>query len=328
MTKESRYPEVGQVMRELKLERPQLLQDGPRYVVASTRHEGRPALFKMMVPGAKNPVPPEDEGIWFPGLAGDMRKEAALLEFLSEYRAQITGNVPLLLNYSDEPGRLWYVRELLKGSPMAGPDMPFVFPRTYYELVAPGELVAYFASLQALTTKVTPKLAERLQIRYPRPEMTRRMVDALDGRWSHPAVRRSADRTRRWLEAAEPLLRRSPPVIAHNEPFASHIFLENGRIGLIDWESSSWGHRLHDFSRLWVRFFDDDEYRARFESELTAAGYLSTADDLEAWDITRMVQGVASLNYYHNNHVLPPESEQKLYSMLARELTEIAERHS
>lgn len=325
---ESSYPQVGQVMRSLKLDAIRLLQDGPRYVVASGRYEGRPALFKMMVPYATNPIAPEDEGLWFPGLISDVRKEAALLEFLGAHRTQIAGTVPLLLGSGEAPGSVWYVRELLHGSPMAGPDAPFVFPPKFYDQVVPKKLVGYFLSLHSLTPEIPAKLAEMLPVRHPRTDMTLRLVAALSGHWSHPVVRRLADGIGRWLTSAEPVLERSQPVIAHNEPFATHIFLEHGQIGLIDWESSAWGNRLHDFSRLWVRFFDNEEYRAGFERELMAAGYLKTADDLLAWDVTRMIQAVASLNYYYNNHVLPAESEQKLYSMLADEIAGIAERHS
>jgi len=325
---DSNYPDVNQTMRELGLVVRQLLQDGPRYVVASTEYRGRPALFKMMVPHAENPLAPEDKGLWFPGLKNDVRKEAALLRFLGKHREQIAGHFPLLLASGELTGSVWYVRELLRGSPMAGADTPFVFPAKFYEAVPPGKLVAYFASLHALSPQVPRVLAEQMQVRYPRTDMTLRMVAALDGEWSHPAVRRLAGRLGPWMSEHEPLLRRSERVIAHNEPYASHVFLEHGRIGLIDWESSSWGHRLHDFSRLWVRFFDRDDYRAEFERELAAAGYLDGEDDLAAWDLVRLVQGVASLNYYHNNHVLPAEAEQKLYLVLTDLITEVADRRS
>lgn len=325
---ESNYPQVGQVMRKLKLDVLQVLENGPRYVVVSTRYEGRPALFKMMVPHASNPTLAEDTGVWHPGLYNDVLKEAALLEFLSEHRERIAGTVPLLLNHGTVPGSAWYIRELLPGAPMAGAEAPFVYPAAFYEQVAPSEMVKYFCSLHQLTPLVTPRLERHLKLWYPRTEHIHLLVAALGGDWSHPVVRELAGRLGPWMEANEPVLRRSKRVIAHNEPYASHVFLENGKIGLIDWESSSWGHRLHDFSRLWVRFFDHDEYRAGFEQELAAAGYLESEDDLVAWDMTRLVQGVASLNYYYNNHVLGSDFEQKLYSMLTEAITEIAERRS
>jgi aminoglycoside phosphotransferase (APT) family kinase protein len=325
---ESNYPEVGQTMRKLGLQVSQLLEDGPRYVVASTEYRSRPALFKMMVPHADNPIAPEDTGTWHPGLYNDVLKETALLEFLSEHRQRVAGNVPLLLNHGTEPGSVWYIRELMQGAPMAGAEAPFVFPAKFYEQVPPAKVVAYFRSLHELTPLVTERLARHLRLWYPRTEHVRLLVAALGGEWSHPAVQQLAGRVGPWMDAHEPVLWRSERVIAHNEPYASHVFLEHGRIGFIDWESSSWGHRLHDFSRLWVRFFDRDDYRAEFERELAAAGYLGSEDDLVAWDLVRLVQGVASLNYYHNNHVLAPESEQKLYSVLTGLITGVAERRS
>ena len=319
------YPEVDHVIRELKLPVHQLLEDGPRYVVASTEYQGRPALFKMMVPHAFNPTPPEDAGVWQLSLYDNVRKEIALLEFLTEHRGRIAGQVPELLNHGKTPGSAWYIRELLHGAPMAAAGTPFVFPARFYREVPAARMVAYFRSLHELSPLIRPQLERHLKLWLPRVEHIRLLAVALGGEWSHPEVRRLAARLEPWILEGEPLLRRAGRVIAHDEPFATHIFLEHGKIGLIDWEAASYGHPLHDFSRLWVRFFDNEAYRSEFEQELAGAGYLDGEGAL-AWDVTRMVQSVASLNHYYNNHILAPDIEQRLYSTLSGAIAEIAKR--
>jgi Phosphotransferase enzyme family len=320
----SKYPEVDRVIHELGLKVWQLLENGPRYAVASTEYKEQPALFKMMVPHAENPVPPEDKGVFHPILLDDVRKEIALLGFLSEQQERIAGKTPLLLDHGELPGSAWYIRELMHGSAMATPDQPFVFPEVFYLEVAPVKVVAYFRSLHELSP--TPELSRNFKLWYPRQEHIELLIKSLDSQWSHPEVRKLSGRLGPWLREREPELRRETDrVIAHNEPYASHLFVEDGAIGFIDWESASWGHRLHDFSRLWVRFFDHDEYRAEFEAELREAGYFDGKGALD-WDANRLIQSTASLNYYYNNHVLEPAKEQGLYRILLDLIQDIAKR--
>jgi aminoglycoside phosphotransferase (APT) family kinase protein len=323
----SQYPEVNQVLAKLGLPIWEVLENGPRYVVVSTDYQGESALFKMVVPGAEHKAPTVDSGLKYPTLLEDVRKEVALLEYLSTAEQRLVGLVPKLLGHGEVPGSAWYIRELIHGTPMGRSDQPFLFTDKFYAEVEPRWLVEYFRSLHGVSALVPAEVASHFQLWYPRADHARLLAQSMDSEWSHPQMRRLAGRLGPWLEQYLPRLHGDGRVIAHNEPFSPHIFVEDGRIGLIDWESASWGHRLHDFSKMWLRFFDHESFRKKFEIEVEAAGYLGADGSLE-WDLCRLIESVGTLNHYYNNHELSPHKEQQLYDFLIETISQIAGRRT
>ncbi len=119
----------------------------------------------------------------------------------------------------------------------------------------------------------------------------------------------------------------TPPVITHNEPYASHIFVENGKIALIDWENVAWGHRLHDLSILWMRLIDREDWRDRLYGLLEADGYLESRGERMVWDLEILVQSIANLNYFHFNPMPDPLFGQKANDFFVANIATIIERY-
>jgi aminoglycoside phosphotransferase (APT) family kinase protein len=292
------HPQARAVMQAQGLPVKQVLQNGPRYAVVSTEYEGNYAIFKMVIPDAKNPILRLDpDPLDLVSLEDIMLKEIRLLEMLDSLRERIDGLTTHLYSYSTEPSCIWYLRELYRGRPLGDSKTPFRFDRRFYEEVTAEAVMAYITSLHRLSGEVTPELSNLLVVRWPYEVHTRELAAVLHEDFNHPYVRERSQAIGEFLMQVQREVAGQRDVITHHEPYGAHTFVQNGRIGLIDWEQMALGHRLFDLAIIWVRTFDHPVWQAELMRLMQERDYLND-ESQRAWDMLVLVQCIANNNHF------------------------------
>lgn len=314
------HPEVQRVLDEEKLPVKQILQHGPRYAVVSTEADGQYAIFKMVIPEARGKTNYSEET-----LVEVITKEAALLSFLGEHKNDIRGLVTPILRHSKKEA--WYLRGLLRGRPMASALEPFPFDPSFFEATTPEAVFEFFHSLHKVSAEVPPRLAGTFVTHWPKAIHHRRFVDSLSDNYQHPLVAEHHEFIADFVYTARRFLSDTAPVITHQEAYASHIFVTDGRIGLIDWENASWGHRLHDLSTLWMRWIDHPDWQRRLEELLDEAGYFDTPSERMIWDMELLVKAISNLNWFHFNPMKDPVYGARANDFFVATVATVVERY-
>lgn len=319
------HPQAREVMLAQGLPVKQVLQNGPRYAVVSTEYEGNYAIFKMVIPGARNPVIPgsHDPYKWVP-LSDIMLKEIRLLEMLDSLRDQIDGLTAHLYSYSTEPGCTWYLRELYEGKPLGDSRVAIRFDRRFYEEVTPEAVMGYLASLHRLSPEVTPELKELFSVSWPYDLHTKQLVAVLGEEFNHPLVRKHHKKIGEFLLQTQRDVAGLRTVVTHYEPYGTHTFVQNGRIGLIDWEQAALGHRLYDLAVIWIRTFDHPVWQDELKRQMEVRGYLDE-DSRTAWNMLVLVQAIANYNHFHGAPLSDREYQEGLEEFLGKTIKTIVE---
>lgn len=291
----------------------QVLQNGPRYAVVSTEVDGIFAVFKMVIPGAVNatylekPDPELDVQ-----LTDVMLKEIRLLEFFTLHESELEGATPSLFRYSTDPEASWYLRELFPGKAAGHPRLPFRFDACFYANFQPHDVLAYFESIQRLTALISPELRELFVIRWPNEIHIAQFLESLSGSYNLPAVRLNAAQITAYISSNLDSVLASRNVITHREPFGAHLFRHRDKLGLIDWERASLGHRLFDPAVVWLRSLDNEAWQQGFYHRLIELGYITT-ETAPIWDMLVLIDAIASYNFFSFNPL--PDKDYHRHTM-------------
>lgn len=311
-------PIARDIMLEQGLPIKQVLQNGPRYTVVSTEVDDIFAVFKMVVPGAVNatflekPDPELDVK-----LTDVMLKEIRLLEFFTLHESELEGATPSLFRYSTDPEASWYLRELFPGKAAGHPRLPFRFDVSFYANFNPSDVLAYFASIQRLTSKVSPELLELFVIRWPNEVHLEQLIESLSEDYNLPVVRFNAVRISAFISRVMPPVFASRNVITHREPFGAHLFRHRDKLGLIDWERASLGHRLFDPAVVWLRSLDNEAWQQGFYDRLIELGYITT-ETAPIWDMLVLIDAIASYNFFSFNPLPDKDYHRQTMTSLVR----------
>lgn len=252
---EQLHPVVHEILESRGLQVLTVFQPGPRFAALLVRQGETEAVLKVALPAPR--AEGDEMTVERVRMAHrNIDKEILWLQFLDEWVPESAREKFLftrLMDYSDTETH-WYLREALPGSPMAAANNPFPFPAQLYDLISPQQLFEYFSYIHSISPQTPVNLSSQFWHRWTR-------YDQYDhfGRWLHgmlPKVAQGKEYLGPILDYVEKhkfIMEADQTVLIHQEPFASHIFYHEGRIGLIDWENLDFGHKLYDLSVVWMR---------------------------------------------------------------------------
>ena len=293
----------------------QVLQNGPRYVVVSTEVDEVYALFKMLIPGAVNaPFLEKSDPELEISLDKIMLKEIRLLEFFEQHSDRLRGATPTVFRYDIATSSSWYLRELFPGKAAGHPRLPFRFDSSFYSSFEPEDVMSYIASIQSLTTAISPELKKLCILRWPNEVQVMHLIDCLSEDFNHPAVRSYAAELGKFISTNMDAAAAKRRVITHREPFGAHLFRHRGKLGLIDWERSSLGHPLFDPAVIWLRTLDDKIWQQAFYDHLVQIKYINS-ETAPIWDMLVLIDAIASYNFFSFNPL--PSKDYHQHTMVS-----------
>lgn len=308
------------ILRQQGLQPKQVLRHGPRYLCVMVSRGERQLFFKQLL------LPEQDSDYDIGMLRGAFRRETKLLGWLSDHAFALSLLAPRLLA-AGEGDNPWYLRELIPGQPMSDGGTDFIFARDFFDLVQPEVVVHAFESLHALASKDRAWLETELDLG------TYTLREYADGtHWQVTAQNREhltpyASKVDQFLQQAQPtfdrfMTTRKYSVLGHHEPYPSHLFVLEGRIGLIDWENVGWTNRVQDLSKIWLRSFDAPKWQQRFEDSIRELGYFENGG-WTVWQTELLLQCIANTGYVMRSHLGTSEYRERAVEFFAHTIGRI-----
>jgi hypothetical protein len=270
----------------------EIYRNGPRYWVGRVVRPGQELILKAVIDDAAWSSPGSDR-IFRP--SDQLRAEIAVTEALWHYRDDLAGMAVELVRY-EAGDETWMLRELMGGQNMAAGMSPFVFRADFYEPGVSEAVSDYVEGVQRLTGQVLEVL--RAAPLTSQMSLAAKMV-AVDLDQPTDLLAPYTQAIRSFLLARESLHDACSGTLTHGQVFPPHIYLMQGRAGLIDWENACLNNHLHDFVALYIRGFAQPQWQRAFVERLEQRGVLQTAQDRTLWGVEVLLQAAGNLNYLY-----------------------------
>jgi hypothetical protein len=294
-------PFVLKVLKDNHFKPVEVLRYGPRFICLVVKTGNRIGMFKMVLPvDERTPAntPPDYKWTEFEAIEALERrllKEALFLQFFSQQLGE-AGFEPQIIALS-EGTPVWSVRTFIKERPMSAWDSNFILSPRFYQHVTPRQAVEFFHKLHQLSPAVPQSLTEYIKAFVSTLTNSNRFERSVARAKAMPEFAGLADHLAERFAAVQPRYADYTRVITQYEPYGCHLFLVNGKLGLIDWENIGWGHPLQDLSVLWMRCFDDPEWQAEYIRVMDEYGYFEGNGRLY-WESELIIQGFANHQYF------------------------------
>ena len=304
-------PAVQSILDQNHFELVRILRYGPRFICLKVRSGDRVGMFKMALPVAERSpqlAPPgytwtEHEEILI--LEQRLLKEALFLQFFSQQLGG-AGFEPQVIALSDT-SPVWSLRTYIAEQPLTVDNSDFRFDQRFFELVTPRQAVDFFRKLHELSDRLPQSLTDLIMPYTSALTNPMRFERSLSRAEAMPQFKSQAAHLGRRFQELVPEYDNYRRVITQYEPYSCHLFVVNGKIGLIDWENVGWGHALQDLSVLWMRCFEQPDWQADYLEVLREYGYFGGNGQL-FWDSELLIQSFANHQYFKTtDHIGTPE---------------------
>lgn len=306
---------VADIIARENLQVERVVRNGPRYWVGLVHQWKADLILKVVVSDETWSSP--DTGKKFT-TSDQLRAEITALQGLASHEDRLAGRVPKLVDSSLGP-TVWSLREHIPSQDMAGTVGSLVFRPEFYDLVAPRQLVDYILSYQALT----PELGE-LAAATPQSDQTKMIITDLD--YPHGHLTRLSEQVGRYLRAHEAWHGQQARVLAHGEVYPPHIFIEDNQIILIDWENFGLNNQLTDIMPIWIRAYDNPNWRAALKDYVWEKSTLARADLEKLWDIELLYQSSRNLHYLNYSQIESVERKEAAAASFTANIEEVLHR--
>jgi hypothetical protein len=292
-----------------------VLRYGPRFICLEVRSGERRGMFKMVLPVSERTAaiaPPDYKWTEYERvdlLEKRLLKEALFLQFFSQQLGG-SGFEPQIIALS-ETSPVWSLRTYIDSRPMSAWDSNFIFSQRFYKQVTPRQAVDFFHKLHRLSDDIPQSLADLVKVFTSTLVNTSRFDRSVKRAATMPQFAAAAERLRECFAAATPRYRDYRRVITQYEPYSCHLFVVDGKLGLIDWENVGWGHPLQDLSVLWMRCFEAPEWQSEYVRVMEEYGYFEGNGRL-FWESELLIQSFANHQYFADGGpVGTPEYDQR-----------------
>ncbi|GMR18887.1 MAG: hypothetical protein BMS9Abin34_009 [Patescibacteria group bacterium] len=277
------YQKVFQpVFDKLGLTITRAFREGPRFYVAGGEYQGEKVVFKADLESEKKPL----TKAWF-----KLRREAAFLE---------SGDLKHIPNFyakGTHRGFFWLLQERVPGESQEQGESTFLIKDSFFTPKNLEYCLEFLTTLHNLPqTNQNPKFKEfeeKFAKKYTLADYVALIVSdrgELVGRKLTGRIDELIGRSHKFFDAQQ-------TVITHHEFFAPHIFVNGGKLNVIDWENVGWGNPAYDFMELWIRSFAHPEFQAELLERFRAVH-----QDREVFDrlfaLETVFQGLGNLKYF------------------------------
>jgi thiamine kinase-like enzyme len=274
----SRYREVFQpVFDRLGFEPIKAFRDGPRFYVVGGNYEGERAIFKSDV---------EDGPRRLRKARFRMRREALFLEYAN------IKHVPKFYEKGTRRQFFWLLEGWVSGESQERGESTFLIKDSFFTEKNLGYMVEFLVEMRRLGKKTPLQFEERL----PRYTLANYMSLIWRDR-EHLLGRELSEKASAFLKTRHKIFNANQTVITHHELYGPHIFIDNGKMNVIDWENVGWGNAAYDFTEIWVRSFAHPDFQAEFMGR-----FRNLQEDKELFDqlfrIETILQGIGNIKYF------------------------------
>lgn len=228
-----------------------------------------------------------------------LSRESKFLEFFSTYRNSFLKKaVPRLVDYETK-GYAWYLKEYIDAKPQNINNSNFLFQKRFFTEKSSFFLAKFFSELHK-ASKDFPSSFKRMIRRYPfrSHERYANYFIILD-RYDLGYIR---NKIKEFLDSKIKLFDNNQNVITHFEAFAPHILRDkNDQYYLIDWENLGWGSPARDIATLWMRAFEQPEWRKDLIKKFLDFSLPSRKKHFkDLFEIEVILQGISNLGYFRH----------------------------
>jgi hypothetical protein len=309
-------PIVEQLLAALGLTATDIYRDGPRYWVGRVSRDDQDLILKVVIDDSPW-VDAETQVVYRP--SDQLKTEISVSAGLEQYADEITGNVPCVQASSSE-GEIWILRELQKGQDMGRSKSPLLFRPEFFTDSMTTSLIDYVISYQALSSKLQPLLPPPP---YAGQSSVAAKMKAIDLDNPTELLEPYAPAIRDYLVRYSALHDQHRNTISHGQVFPPHIYRQGDKVGFIDWENAGMYNHLQDFVSVWIRSFQQQDWREGYLNQLTERGILATPDDHILWRMETLLQSGGNLNYLFWSKNEEPADQAELIVSFRRQIEEV-----
>jgi aminoglycoside phosphotransferase (APT) family kinase protein len=281
------YQEIFQpIFDRLNFEPTKVFRDGPRFYVVGGEYVGEKAIFKSDVEVG----PRRMRKARF-----RMRREAL---FLKNAKLKHT---PKFYKEGVRKRFFWLLEGWVPGESQERGESTFLIKDSFFTKRNLDYLIEFLMGLRRLGENPPPQFEEQL------PRYT--LANYMNLIWKEREQllgRELSERASAFLKARHKLFNASQTVITHHELYGPHIFVDNGKLNVIDWENVGWGNTAYDFTEVWIRSFAHSD----FQGELMKR-FRSLQDDKKVFDelfrVETVLQGIGNLKYFRRESMSKEE---------------------
>jgi hypothetical protein len=271
------------------------IQHGPRFFVAEVQYGRKRALFKVC-------IHPKSKDRWTNRKFG---KEILFLKFLGTNGHRRARTLAPRIYEGGVDSRAWYIREYINGQFYNINGGNIRFRDAFFTTAHLTAIVVSFSDLQSITKIELPADFRKRLARYDTINHSWKLLSPYWGRIARfLGDQKAKDDLPKLLLERQAAFDRTPAVLAHQEPYASHFVQTGGKLRLIDWENINWTNPVHDYTNLWMRASAHPAWqkKLRARAQRTTAPLLGT-DFNFVWNTSMLIKAVfnvLSFPYYTN----------------------------
>ncbi len=308
---------IQQILNAQQLTVKQVYRDGPRYWVGRVQRGDADLVLKTVIDDTAW-VSPDSHKVFRP--SDQLRAEMSVLRGLEAAKDELAGNVQTVVASSEAEENTWMLRTFDAGVGMAAGNSPFVYRPEFFVDDVREAVLDYIESFQRLTPTLRaclPDMPHALQT-----TLAAKMT-AVDLASPSELLTPFAATVTAYLEARRELHDTSRDTLSHGQTFPPHIYLNDGRVSMIDWENASLNNSMQDYVMLWIRGFDNPGWQYSFVERLAERGILGSDDDHEIWRMEVLLQAAGNLNYLHWSRSEPAELQTRAIASLRRQIEDV-----
>jgi hypothetical protein len=310
---------VRRITHDQSLQVMEAFRNGPRFWAGRVRAlgGGPDLLLKAII----------DDAPWVQEQSGDqlwpsdkLRLETTMLAELGRQHHRLAGDVPQVLARWDgaEP---WVLRAFQLGRNLAVGDSPFLFNDELFRPKVTEALINYILSYQSLSDQIRPA-ADAVQRERRVPAMK---VLANDIERPSPWLEQYRQPIADYVAERQHLYDSRTDTLVHAQVYPPHIYLNEGRIGMIDWENSGFGNPWQDFVSVWIRGYQDPRWQQEFVKTLAGKGLFTSPGAWDVWNVETLFQVGGNLNYLYWSRTEPQAERKRAAQALISQIEAIVE---
>lgn len=284
-----------------------VFRDGPRYWVARLTSHGSDLIFKAVI----------NDATWTSRRTGQILSPTHQLRQEAELFKTIMPDQPLI---EYDPDGRWLTRPFFNGMDMAAGPSPFIFKDEFFEPTNYRAVLDYIEYYQSLTPLIRQSLSENPLAGEHALEAKLFAIDFIN---PTEVLAPYVSDARKYLGKLHEVHDRNMDTLSHGQLYPPHILIQDGRVELIDWESSSLNNRLADYTALWIRGYDKPQWQQQLLDELHQRGAFDFPNSQELWDMEVLLASSGNLNYLDWSELESEEVKRSAVPSLKRNIENI-----
>lgn len=302
--------DVADVLAEQQLEIVKIWRRGPRFWTGLVRLPdngdipGQEAVLKVVL----NDWPWQLQTNATEWHSSDqLLAEADVLLALGEYRHRLSGHLPSILGHKrDRPA--WTLRSMVYGRGIDLAANGFGFDSTTWHSQDTKRLVNYIRDYQKLSLEL-PELA--VSTAKGDPQYMDAWVSWLDLDNPAEALTTYSYDIKNYLTDLVPWVKSLPHVLVHGEVYPMHIYVDEGKLALIDWENAQRGNEMIDLVTYWLRGTTHIDWQADFKRQVADSERLLNPNEFnKLWDFMVVTGAAGTIRHLELAPEIAPEFRQ------------------